>query len=67
VPNKMTPETLALLLRTSYGLRFEGFSWDGDVWLPGTGPRSAAFVQEQRKEAAVNMERNREVNHASDH
>ncbi len=43
----MTPETLALLMRTSYGLRFEGYV-------------SAAFVEEQRKEAAVNMERNAE-------
>ncbi len=43
----MTPETLALLMRTPWGLRFEGFV-------------SAAFVEQQRKEATVNMERNLE-------
>lgn len=39
-------DDVALLLSTSYGLRFEGFvSW--------------GFVMEQRREAAKNMERNR--------
>ena len=37
---------LEALLATSYGLRFEGFV-------------TAEFVLEQRREVAVNMERNR--------
>ena len=49
----MTPETLALLLRTPWGLRFEGYSEDGL-----TGSELVAWQLEQRKEAAVNMERN---------
>lgn len=50
----MTPETIAILLSTPWGLRFEGFSWDGQV--PQRGVPGGEMKHVRQCEGAVSKD-----------